>query len=84
MIIFAKRMVIKEGSIRESPRENAVERQPLFILSFFSFSDDDSTVMVTGKAKDLESWNSKIHPQLRCALLKLDATDVLIYAFFKL
>lgn len=32
-----------------------------------SFSDNDPKVMATGKAKDLESRNSQIHPQLRCA-----------------
>lgn len=66
MIIFAKCRVIKEGRIRESMHKNAVNIK--HILSFFStLSDYDSTVMATGKAKDLESRNCKIHPQLRCA-----------------
>lgn len=60
-----------EGRIRESPHKNAFPRKHIYVLSFYpSFSDDDSTVMVTGKAKDLESRNSKIHPELRCVFFK--------------
>lgn len=33
---------------------------------FLLFSEHGATVMVAGKAKDLESRNRKIHPQLRC------------------
>lgn len=55
--------------MRESEHESAAPVKHIysFYLSFLSSLGDDSTVMVIGKATYLESRNSKIHPQLRCA-----------------